>query len=112
MFKTAHYVAGDTRGSHHLALMPVVRNSSASVYYCNPLVSGLVFSMQQGKFTGPVDAFDDPIFEEVRRMAVQKSFAMRENGFVMPSMLPMEEIEYTAVAEELVKLEKQFRVRA
>ena len=112
MFATAHFVAGDTRGSHNLALMPVTLNSPASVYYCNPIVSGLYFSMHNGKLVGPGDAFADPVFEEVRRKAVWKSFAMRENGFVMPSMLPMEEIEYTAVAEELVKLEKQFRVRA
>ena len=36
---------------------------------------------------------------------------MRENGFVMPSMLPMEEIEYTSLADTLKVLEKRFQVR-
>ncbi len=111
MFKYAHYVAGDTRGSHNMALMPVPLNSPSSVYYCNPLVSGLYFSMRNGKFTAMGDAFSDPIFDEVRRIAAQKSFFMRDNGFVMPAMLPMEEIEYTALAEKLKELDKRFVMR-
>ncbi|MFC2143314.1 fructose-1,6-bisphosphatase [Candidatus Aenigmatarchaeota archaeon] len=110
-FKYAHFVAGDTRGSHNMSMMPVKINSHASVYFCNPLVSGLVFSCHEGKLVGPVDAFDDPIFDEVRRMSAQKSFGMRDNGFVMPAMLPMEEIEYTVLAEKIKDLEKRFVVR-
>lgn len=111
MFRYAHFVAGDTRGSHNLSLMPVPRNSHASLYYCNPIVSALCFSMHKGKFTKVVDGFADPIFDEVRRMAVQKSFGMRDNGFVMPSMLPMEEIEYTSLADTLEVLQKRFQIR-
>lgn len=111
MFKYAHYVAGDTRGSHNMALMPVKLNSPASVYYCNPIVTGLYLSMHNGKFTATGDCFDDPVFDEVRRMAAQKSFAMREQGFVMPAMLPMEEIEYTILADKIKELEKRFVVR-
>ncbi len=110
-FKYAHYVAGDTRGSHNMALMPVKINSQASTYFCNPLVSGIFFSMHDGKFTGYGDAFDDPIFDEVRRIAVTKSFFMREQGFVMPAMLPMEEIEYTVLQTRLEELDKKFKVR-
>lgn len=111
MFKYAHYVAGDTRGSHNMALMPVKLNSPASVYYCNPIVTGMYFSMHNGKFTAMGDAFDDPVFDEVRRMAAQKSFAMREQGFVMPAMLPMEEIEYTILKDKIDELEKRFVTR-
>lgn len=111
MFKHAHFVAGDTRGSHNLALMPVQRNTPASIYYCNPIVSALCFSMKNGKFTESIDGFRDPVFDEVRRLAVKKSFGMRDNGFVMPSMLPMEEIEYTSLANTIKELEKRFIVR-
>ncbi len=111
MFKYAHYVAGDTRGSHNLALMPVPRSTPASVYYCNPIVSGICFSLHEGKFTAYMDAFADPIFDEVRRIAATKSFFMRDNGFVMPSMLPMEEIEYTILADKIEELEKRFVIR-
>ncbi|MBI2578314.1 MAG: fructose 1,6-bisphosphatase [Candidatus Aenigmarchaeota archaeon] len=111
MFRYAHYVAGDTRGSHNLALMPVPLNTPSSVYYCNPIVSGMYFSMHNGKFTATGDAFADPVFDEVRRLAVTKSFMMRDNGFVMPSMLPMEEIEYTILAEKLKELDRRFTTR-
>ena len=90
---------------------PVKLNSPASVYYCNPIVSGMYFSMHNGKFTAMGDAFDDPVFDEVRRMAAQKSFAMRDNGFVMPAMLPMEEIEYTILKDKIDELEKRFVAR-
>ncbi len=111
MFRYAHYVAGDTRGSHNMALMPVTLNSPSSVYYCNPLVTGMYFSMHNGKITAFGDAFADPVFDEVRRLAAQKSFLMREQGFVMPAMLPMEEIEYTILAEKLRELDKRFITR-
>ncbi len=111
VFKYTHYVAGDTRGSHNMSLMPVPRNTHASLYYCNPIVSALCFSMHNGKFTEVVDGFADPIYDEIRRIAIQKSFAMRDNGFVMPAMLPMEEIEYTALANNIKDLEKKFVVR-
>lgn len=111
MFRYAHYVAGDTRGSHNMALMPVALNSPSSVYYCNPLISCLYFSMHNGRFTAMGDAFVDPVFDEIRRLATQKSFAMREQGFVMPAMLPMEEIEYTILADKLKELDKRFVLR-
>lgn len=111
MFRYAHYVAGDTRGSHNMALMPVPLNSPSSVYYCNPLISCLYLSMRNGRFTAHGDGFADPIFDEVRRLAAQKSFFMREQGFVMPAMLPMEEIEYTILAERLKELDKKFVLR-
>ena len=111
MFRYAHYVAGDTRGSHNLALMPVTLNSPASVFYCNPIVTGLYFSIHNGKITAFGDAFADPVFDEVRTLATKKSFFMRDNGFVMPSMLPMEEIEYTILADKLTELDKRFARR-
>ena len=68
-------------------------------------------SMHNGKFTAMGDAFADPIFDEIRRLAIQKSFLMREQGFVMPAMLPMEEIEYTVLAERIKELDKKFTLR-
>lgn len=93
-FGTAHYVAGDTRGSHHLSLMPVLRNQPASTYYCNPMVSASLFSMRDGKFTEPVDGFEGPNWDRVRRKAALKSELMREQGFVHPATLIPEELEY------------------
>lgn len=111
VFAVAHYVGGDTRGSHNMALMPVKLNTQASGYLCNPIVSAFVFSLKNGRITAYTDGFDDPVFDEVRRKAALKSFLMREQGFVMPAMLPMEEIEYTALQERIEELEKKFEFR-
>jgi fructose 1,6-bisphosphate aldolase/phosphatase len=53
-FNNPHYVSGNTRGSHH---MPVKINSAASVNYAIPIVCCLIFSMHNGKLTGPHDGF-------------------------------------------------------
>lgn len=94
VFKTAHYVAGNTRGSHHLSLMPVKRNTPATTNYCIPAVGCLLFSMRDGKLTGPVDAFETPAWDYFRTKATEKSEYMREQGFVHPATLIPEELEY------------------
>ena len=57
VFNNPHYVAGNTRGSHNMPLMPVKLNSAATINFCIPIVEALVFSMHNGKFTGPFDGF-------------------------------------------------------
>lgn len=109
-FRLAHYVGGDTRGSHNQPLMPMPLNSSASVHYAIPLVQGATFSMKNGKMTEFVDVFDDPFWDYVRKKAAQKSIFMREQGFVEPAMLPRDELEYGGIVERLKKLEKRFTV--
>ncbi|MBI4130144.1 fructose 1,6-bisphosphatase [Candidatus Roizmanbacteria bacterium] len=107
-FRLAHYVGGDTRGSHHQPLMPVTFNSPASVHYCIPIVQGVAFNTHEGKMTEFIDMFDDPFWETVRRKASEKSIVMREQGFTEPSMLPRDELEYGGIVERLGKLEKRF----
>ncbi|MBI2971849.1 MAG: fructose 1,6-bisphosphatase [Candidatus Aenigmarchaeota archaeon] len=94
VFKVAHYVAGNTRGSHHVPLMPVKRNSPASTNFCIPLVSCSLFSMHNGMFTGPFDAFETPDWDYYRKRATKKADFMREQGFVHPATLIPEELEY------------------
>lgn len=107
VFKTVHYVAGDTRGSHHMPLMPVKRNSAASANYCIPIVSAMLFSMKEGKFTAFTDAFETTDWDYFRQKAVKKAEYMREQGFVHPATLVPEELEYSkgykAIMDELKK---------
>lgn len=110
-FRNAHYVGGDTRGSHNQPLMPVKFNSGASVHYCIPIVQGITFSMQNGKFTEFVDMFDEPFWDFIRDKASMKSIFMREQGFIEPGMLPREELEYGGIVDRLKKLEKRFKVK-
>ncbi|HLD57321.1 MAG TPA: fructose-1,6-bisphosphatase [archaeon] len=107
VFKTVHYVAGDTRGSHHMPLMPIKRNTAATANYCIPIVGALLFSVHEGKFTGPVDAFETPDWDYFRNKAVKKAEYMREQGFVHPATLIPEELEYNkgyqAIMDEVKK---------
>lgn len=109
-FRVAHYVGGDTRGSHNQPLMPVRFNSPASVHYCIPIVQGITFSIQNGKLTETIDVFDEPFWDYIRDKAALKSIFMREQGFIEPSMLPRDELEYGGIVERLGKLEKKFKV--
>ena len=94
VFNNPHYVAGNTRGSHHMPLMPVKLNSAATINFCIPIVQALVFSMHNGKFTGPFDGFSTPDWDYVREIATKKALAMRSQGFVHPATLVPSELEY------------------
>jgi len=94
VFNNPHYVAGNTRGSHNMPLMPVKLNSPASINFCIPIVQALVFSMHNGKFVGPFDGFSTPDWDYVREIATKKALAMRSQGFVHPATLVPSELEY------------------
>ena len=94
VFNNPHYVAGNTRGSHNMPLMPVKLNSAASINYCIPIVEALVFSMHNGKFTGPFDGFSTPDWDYIREIATKRALAMRSQGFFHPATLVPSELEY------------------
>src|SRR5574337_953859 len=93
-FNNPHLVAGNTRGSHHMPLMPVKINSPASINYAIPIVSALVFSMHNGILTGPVDGFASVDWDYVRNIAMKRAIAIRSQGFVHPATLVPDELEY------------------
>ncbi len=94
VFNNPHYVAGNTRGSHHMPLMPVKINTAASIDFCIPIVEALVFSMHNGKLIGPFDGFSTPDWDYIRQIAVKKALAMRSQGFIHPATLVPSELEY------------------
>ncbi len=109
-FNIPHLVAGNTRGSHHMPLMPVRINTAASVNYSLPIVMALIFSMHNGKFTGPLDGFDTPDWDYIRMEAARRALAIREQGFIHPATLVPEELEYNKGYEERIKrLESKFK---
>lgn len=110
-FALAPFVAGDTRGSHNLPLMPVPINTPASTFFCCPMVSGLAFSVHEGRFTEPTDLFADPFWAPVREQVAAKALEMRKQGFFGPAMLPMSELEYGGIVTRLEALDKEFTVR-
>lgn len=110
-FALGPFVGGDTRGSHNLPLMPVPMNTTASTFFCVPMVSALGFSMHEGRLTGPVDLFADPFWSEVRHRIARKATDMRRQGFFEPAMLPMSELEYGGIVTRLRTLDAQWTIR-
>lgn len=105
------FVAGFMRGSHTGPLMPVKKNSTISFFDGPPVVSGLAFSVKEGKLTEPVDVFDHPYWDYVRENVAKKAEEMRRQGFFGAAMLPYSELEYGGIVETLNELEKKFKIR-
>ena len=103
VFNNPHYVAGNTRGSHNMPLMPVKLNSAATINFCIPIVQSLVFSMHDGKFTGPFDGFSTPDWDYVREQATKKALAIRSQGFIHPATLVPDELEYAEGYKDVMK---------
>ena len=94
VFNNPHFVAGNTRGSHNMPLMPVKLNSAATINFCIPIVEALVFSMHDGKLTGPFDGFSTPDWDYIREIATKKAMSIRSQGFIHPATLVPSELEY------------------
>ncbi len=108
----AHYVAGDARGSHHMPLMPVAINTPVTGAYCLPLVACMAYSVTaEGKLSEGVDVFGNVAWDATRLKAQQKAAEMRQQGFVGPAMLPIQELEYSAFRHSLAGLEEEFQMR-
>ena len=109
-FNDPHYVAGNTRGSHHMPLMPVKLNSAASLNYSIPVVSCLLFSMHNGKLTGPHDGFGTADWDLQRTWASERAMIMRNQGFIHPATLVPDELEYNKGYEtRMAKLASKFK---
>lgn len=110
-YLTAHFVAGDARGSHNMPLMPAAINTAITGPYCLPIVSCMAYSLtKEGKLSEGVDVFGNPVWDATRLKAQQKADEMRRQGFVGPAMLPMQELEYSAFRKTLEELEAEFRL--
>ena len=109
-FNDPHIVAGNTRGSHHMPFMPVSLNSAASLNYSIPIVSCLLFSMHNGKLTGPHDGFGTADWEYQRRLASERATVLRVQGFIHPATLVPDELEYNKGYEaRMAKLNEKFK---
>jgi fructose 1,6-bisphosphate aldolase/phosphatase len=109
-FSHGHLVSGWMRGSHNGPLMPVsVEQAQCTRFDGPPRVTALGFQMHNGKLTEPVDLFDDPAFDLVRKQSQQITEYMRVHGPFEPHRLPMEDMEYTTLPKVMKKLGKRFK---
>jgi len=90
-YTTAHFVAGDARGSHHMPIMPVAINTGVAGPYCLPLVACMAYSVtSDGRLSEGVDMFGNVAWDATRLKAQRKGEDMRRQGFVGPAMLPVQ----------------------
>jgi len=111
-YMVAHFVAGDARGSHHMPLMPVAINTPVAGAYCLPLVACMAYSVtKDGQLSEGVDMFGNVAWDATRLKAQRKAEELRQQGFVGPAMLPVQELEYSAFRKSLADLEAQFHLQ-
>lgn len=104
-----HIVEGWMRGSHYGPLMPVaVPKATPSRFDGPPRVIALGFQVAGGHLIGPRDLFDDPGFDESRRLCNTVADHLRRHGPFEPHRLPMEEMEYTTLPQVMEKLEDRW----
>lgn len=109
-FAMPHLVAGWMRGSHHGPLMPVAFHQANPTRFDGPpRVIAAGFQLANGKLIGPRDLFDDPSFDEARRVANQIANYMRAMGPFEPHRVGLAEMEYTTLPEVLKKLKGEFK---
>ncbi len=109
-FSHCHLVSGWMRGSHNGPLMPVsVKDAKCTRFDGPPRVISLGFQVKNGMLTEPVDMFDDPAFDGIRREAQQITEYMRRHGPFEPHRLPLADMEYTTLPGVMKKLSKRFK---
>ncbi len=109
-FSLPHLVAGWMRGSHVGPLMPVAqRDAKCTRFDGPPRIVALGWQIKNGKLIGPADLFDDPAFDETRRLAQRVAEYIRRHGPFMPHRLGPEEMEYTTLPQVLEKLKGRFK---
>ncbi len=99
-FAKAHFVGGDARGSHVMPLMPVPLNTPVTGIYCLPIVSCVGFSIdKQGRFSEScTDFFDNPAWDEVRRLAQRRRSRCAARAGPGPRCCPIQSSSMAASA--------------
>jgi fructose 1,6-bisphosphate aldolase/phosphatase len=93
--------------------MPVAINTPVAGAYCLPLVACMAYSVSaDGRLSEGVDVFGNVAWDATRLKAQQKAAELRQQGFVGPAMLPIQELEYSAFRHSLAGLEEAFQLRS
>jgi fructose 1,6-bisphosphate aldolase/phosphatase len=109
-FAFPHIVEGWMRGSHHGPLMPVAfHEANPSRFDGPPRVIAAGFQLCEGKLVGPVDLFNDPSFDEVRRKCNEIADYFRRHGPFEPHRLGLQDLEYTTMDQLMKKLKDRFQ---
>ncbi|MCR4406491.1 MAG: fructose-1,6-bisphosphatase [Anaerolineae bacterium] len=108
-FSMPHIVEGWMRGSHFGPLMPVsVPQSNPTRFDGPPRVVALGFQLADGRLIGPRDMFDDPSYDEARRLCNVVAEHLRRHGPFEPQRLPLEAMEYTTMPQVMERFRNRF----
>lgn len=109
-FAHPYLVEGWMRGAHIGPLMPVpFYEANPTRFEGPPRVIGAGFQVTDGRLIGPHDMFDDPSFDETRRVANKVTEYLRRHGPFQPHRMPRSEMEYTALTPVMDKLKDRFK---
>lgn len=109
-FAFPHLVEGWMRGSHTGPLMAVpFYEANSSRFDGPPRVICAGFQICEGRLIGPHDMFDDPAFDEQRRLAGKITSYMRRHGPFQPHRLPEEQLGHTAIPDTVSFLKDRFK---
>jgi fructose 1,6-bisphosphate aldolase/phosphatase len=64
-----------------------------------------------GELSEGLDVFGNEAWDETRLRAQRKAYELRQQGFVGPAMLPIQELEYSEFRKSLAALEEEFTLR-
>jgi fructose 1,6-bisphosphate aldolase/phosphatase len=105
-FAFPHLVSGWMRSTYQGPMMPVAFKDARSVRYDGPpRVTAAGFQLANGEFVGPLDLFDDPGFDDVRRKATEIVEYMRRHGPFEPHRFPHDQMANTPFPPLLARLE-------
>lgn len=108
-FAFPHTVAGWMRGSHQGPMMPSSFETARCVRFDGPpRVVAAGFQLAGGKLVGPQDLFDNPAFDNTRKLANDIADYLRRHGPFEPHRLPHNEMEYTTFPQIMERLQDRF----
>ncbi|HBG45829.1 MAG TPA: fructose 1,6-bisphosphatase [Deltaproteobacteria bacterium] len=109
-FTLPYLVSGWMRYSHIGPLMPVpFYEANPTRFDGPPRVISAGFQISGSRLIGPHDMFDDPSFDEARRLANKSTEYLRRHGPFQPHRLPEGEAEYSLLPIILDKIKDRFR---
>lgn len=109
-FAFPHMVAGWMRDAHNGPLMPVPFYEANPTRFDGPpraIAAG--FQVSDGRLIGPHDMFDDPSFDESRRVAGQVTEYMRRHGPFEPHRLSEPDLEHTNLPHVIKRIKDRFK---
>ncbi|MBI5827614.1 MAG: fructose 1,6-bisphosphatase [Deltaproteobacteria bacterium] len=108
-FAHPYLVEGWMRGAHTGPLMPVpFYEANPTRFEGPPRAIGAGFQITDGRLIGPHDMFDDPSFDETRRVANNVTDYLRRHGPFQPHRMSWAELERTGPSPVADKLKERF----